>query len=125
MPLDVILGSWRQTLVLACIAITLGSVESRSAQTYSVTDLGPIRDEPQKTDGKPTALNGDGQVTAVSAVNNSYRAFLYGGAWTNLGTLGGAEAFASGIEGAGRVVGYSQNTGGTMHAFLWTPGGTN
>ena len=37
---------------------------------------------------------------------------------TALGTLGGAETYAFGINAAGRVVGYSSTTGGNSHAYI-------
>jgi len=72
----------------------------------------------------PYALSGDGKVVAANVINGAYRALLYDGAWTNLGTLGGDESLGAGIDETGRVVGYSTTTEGQTHAFLWTPGGT-
>jgi probable HAF family extracellular repeat protein len=43
---------------------------------------------------------------------------------TDLGTLGGAESQAFGINKAGQVVGFSYN-GSTSDAFLWTAGATD
>jgi probable HAF family extracellular repeat protein len=41
---------------------------------------------------------------------------------TDLGTLGGAQSKAYGINGAGWVVGESQTAVGTSHAFVWSGG---
>jgi probable HAF family extracellular repeat protein len=40
----------------------------------------------------------------------------------DLGTLGGSEANATGINDRGQVVGYSNTTTGAIHAFLWEDG---
>jgi probable HAF family extracellular repeat protein len=41
---------------------------------------------------------------------------------TDLGTLGGTWAIANTVNDAGQVVGSSTNTGGYIHAYVWTPG---
>lgn len=41
---------------------------------------------------------------------------------TDLGTLGGEESYADGLNEIGQVVGLSQTADGTMRAFLWTEG---
>jgi probable HAF family extracellular repeat protein len=48
-----------------------------------------------------------------------------GGAVHDLGTLGGAASFASGVNNLGQVVGYAQNEGGQFRAFLYANGGQN
>src|SRR4051812_29925446 len=44
---------------------------------------------------------------------------------TDLGTLGGDQSYATGLNELGQVIGQSETTPGqtTAHAFLWTNGG--
>ena len=44
------------------------------------------------------------------------------GTTRNLGTLGGTESHAFGINSAGQVVGQSTNSSGAWRAFLYTSG---
>ncbi|HEY5914481.1 MAG TPA: HYR domain-containing protein [Verrucomicrobiae bacterium] len=87
-------------------------------------DLGVLADLAGQSESRPNAISLQGRVAAANVVNGSYRALLYGGAWTNLGTLGGANSYGAGINESNLVVGHSLTVGGTDHAFLWTPGGT-
>lgn len=95
------------------------------AASYSVTDLGPYSNVTGQDEAGPKAINRQGVVLAVNAVSGAYRAFLYDGAWTDLGTLGGNLSVASGLNDSSLAVGYSRNASGASRGFLWTPGGTD
>jgi probable HAF family extracellular repeat protein len=97
---------------------------SAVAGTYSVEDLGVLTDLPGRTDSMPSAISNNGAVAGSNLTGGVYRALIYGGSWTNLGTLGGNESLGAGINDSAQVVGYSVRVDGSIHAFLWTPGGT-
>ncbi len=69
-------------------------------------------------------INSAGQVAGYAAVHGEVtHAVLFAGsaAVKDLGTLGGPNTFAHGINGSGQVVGGSIPAGGTaLHAFLYT-----
>jgi probable HAF family extracellular repeat protein len=94
-------------------------------QTYAVRDLGALSDISSPAQSRPNAINTVGQMAGVNVVGGAYRALLYGGAWTNLGTLGGGSSYGAGINSSARVVGYSLTAAGLDHAFLWSPGGSD
>lgn len=94
-----------------------------AAPSYSIQDLGELTDLSSRPESGPTGINRSGLVCGVNATNGSYHAMLYNGLWTDLGTLGGDESLATGINDAGQVVGYSQTADQSTNAFLWTPGG--
>jgi probable HAF family extracellular repeat protein len=53
----------------------------------------------------------------------SYHAFLSSGmALLDLGTLGGTQSYAYGLNASGSVVGYSYTADGERHAFLYSDG---
>lgn len=94
-----------------------------SGQMYTLKDLGPVTDNVTPPVSGPRAINWLGQIAGMNVVAGSYRGLCYGGTWTNLGTLGGTDSYAAGINNSGTIVGYSLNGAGLDHAFLWTPGG--
>jgi probable HAF family extracellular repeat protein len=96
-----------------------------SGQVYAVKDLGTLTDLPGRSDSKPYGINFAGRIVAGNVTNGSYAALVYGGGWTNLGTLGGGESLPGGINNSNQVAGKSLTSGGVNHAFLWTPGATN
>ena len=110
-------------LVLAA-SLLIGDNSVFSA-LYSVEDLGVLTDLSARNDSKPNAISSNGKVAAVNVTNGAYRAFLYSGVWTNLGTLDGTNSFGFGINDSGLGVGLSLTSDGSTRAFLWTPGGTD
>jgi len=107
------------TLALAVVVCFLGLMVSTSAQTYHLFDLGTLAGG----ESRPTAINTLGKVTLFNAIAGNYRAFLQDGTRMDLGTLGGAQSYTSGLNDSDHVVGYAETVSGVEHAFLWSPGG--
>jgi len=67
------------------------------------------------------AINALDQVVGVNLTIDGWHAFLYGSSGKDLGTLGGHQSNALGINGAGQVVGGADTTSsGYQHAYLYT-----
>src|SRR5262252_3544444 len=98
----------RMTLFAGTLATCLG-LGRCWAEVYSVKDLGLLSGG---NDSRPNAINQNGKVAAVNLFGGAYRALLYGGAWTNLGTLGGTNSYAGGINALSQVAGYSLTADG-------------
>jgi probable HAF family extracellular repeat protein len=65
---------------------------------------------------------GLGFVSTVSA-QHAYIVDSNGKGLTDLGTLGGGGSYATGINNAGQVAGYSDTAAGDQHAFITGPNG--
>ena len=122
---------WRRVAtssVVILIHMAVAVNESQSADLYRITDLGLLTDAPKRTDSRPYAINASGQIALTNAPGGIYHAIRYDSsadAYLDLGTLGGDEALAFGINSAGQVVGRSMTDTGATRAFLWTSGGAD
>ncbi len=72
-------------------------------------------------------ISADGQVVGWSGIpvgeNMHTRPFLYdGGPLIDLGSLGGEEGWANGINDLTQIVGQSRTSSGDWHAFIWEGG---
>lgn len=99
------------------------------AVQYTVTDLGALSGDAASFG---FGLNDKGEVVGCSS-KTSYscgrscvkqgQAFLYSNyAMHDLGTLGGTNSYAYGINGSGTVVGKSDTSSGAVHSFLYGGG---
>jgi probable HAF family extracellular repeat protein len=100
----------------------LESLEERCLLSHQITDLGAF---PALRPSQANAINNEGQAAgyAFSGGSNRRAVLWQDGGITGLGTLGGSESNAFGINDQGQVVGYSflpDDT--TNHAFLWQGG---
>ena len=106
---------------VASAAILSALAFSARAQTYQITDLGPLNSAPTFA----TAISENGVIVGYSQMSETAaRAWVwrYGIGMTDLGSFGGADsrAFAVGLDG--RVYGYAQDAGGAQRGFVWENG---
>lgn len=97
-----------------------------AASEYAVFDLGPLLNISGGHNATVAAVDASGQVSMTYSPDGvAYSAYRFSnGSALSLGTLGGANSFAGGINSADQVVGRSQAATGGTHAFVWTSGGT-
>ncbi len=114
--------------LLGCLALFIAAGNAFAGHTlYTITDLGSF----DSTDriSTPADINNKGQVvgSASHGASNSDHAFLWDpvNGLTDLGTLGGGQSRALGINDAGQVVGWAETAEGVTHAFLWNPDSPN
>jgi probable HAF family extracellular repeat protein len=111
---------WLTAALAAAAAAPLAA-----ATEYAVFDLGALTDIPDGSSAAVGGMNASGHVALTNASGGAYHGFRFsGGTSTDLGTLGGAESTAAGINKSGQIVGRSTTTTGVQHAYIWTPGGT-
>jgi probable HAF family extracellular repeat protein len=114
-------------VVAALGVLSIVVVDAWGQVQYTLTDLGTL---PGTNSGRATGINNSGQVVgaAYDILNGSpsdSHAFLWqsGSGMKDLGTLGGTNSYAYGINSSGEVVGGADISGDVEHAFLWQSGG--
>ena len=110
----------RQRNVVLAVALFLSFIGRNAwgGVQYTVTALGG---------GSPTGINASGQVVGFVGTSTATDAFLYSnGTMTDLGTLGGSDSYAYGINDNGQIVGYTDRGGinDNVQAFLYSNGTT-
>ena len=106
---------------ILAVSSVLGALAGTAfAQTYSVTDLGPLS-------GAPTyaaSINDSGAVGGYARPDaNSARAWIWknGFGFTDAGSLGGADNRGVAVSAFGRLYGTSQNASGLARGFVFDP----
>jgi len=96
-----------------------------AGQSYTVTDLGSLNPGGAVDVSFANGINRFGHVVGSSYTPLGLHAYL----WTtsqgmqDLGTLGGSNSVAYGINDSGTVVGQADLANGDVHAFSWTRSG--
>lgn len=102
---------------------------NNQADAGEMVDLGTLDGQPSST-SYAYGINDAGDVVGKSKVSIHEHAFYWrdtngnnavdAGEMADLGTLGGTESAAYGVNDAGQVVGYATNGSGEGRAFRWT-----
>jgi probable HAF family extracellular repeat protein len=121
------LGSFGDDASVAYAIASSGAVAGKALNLYYeerafLYESGPPRD----LEGGPSqanSLNSSGAVAGTSYAGGSAQAVVWSdSARVELGTLGGAESEAMGINAGGVVVGRADTAAGQGHAFRWLNG---
>ena len=84
---------------------------------------GTMQDLGIPQDASATFINNAGQIVGTLALKGVVHAMLFSdGRITDLGTLGGPNSFARGINETGDIVGYADRSSSPGHAFLYPAG---
>lgn len=122
---DAIKGLSTATVTTALITLGIPKL-AVAASLYSVSDLGTL-DGDRIDDIGVYDINNSGQVVGYADAPGALefsRAFLaQKGSMKDLGTLGGYDSAARGINNSGQIVGESLNSSRLRRAFLWENGG--
>jgi len=115
---------------LGILGLALAAGPAAGAVEYTATDLGTLFTGGDVVSSLTFAydLNNNGVVVGYcqtldpGGTRGPPVAFVYAGAIQPIGSLGGDESLASGVNAAGRVAGWSTIvTGGAAHGFLYDP----
>lgn len=105
--------------LLLSAALALPGAAAMAAPLYNITLLGD-------SGSAASDINRWGDVVGRSTTGDATHAFVNaGGVYTDLGTLGGRNSNANGINDYGQIVGGSDNDAGQYHAFLYAGGAMN
>src|SRR5438034_227356 len=99
-----------------------GTTDASGYQRAFLWENGVMTDLGVQPDGSALAINDKGQI--VGTMNGERQGFLWDhGTITDLGTLGGPPVYASGVNNAGQIVGWSGSTSGSaFRPWLWENG---
>ncbi len=126
---------FRVVLCASALALALAASSASAGQgLYSITDLGTLGGSQSAAYGINNAGQAVGSADVTTTSPISKHAFLYtNGVMTDLGVLGTYTSVqgtvsvseADGINSTGQIVGFSYNSSGAIHAFLYDQGQMN
>ncbi len=102
---------------VAALLVTVVGVRAAGAQTYTITDISPPGDA-----SVATAANTSGQVAGYTTTGPAVQAWRFtpGAGIVILGSLGGSDGRAFGINDAGRVTGSATDAAGLARGFVFS-----
>jgi probable HAF family extracellular repeat protein len=110
----------RAQAINSAVQVAGYSSSSNGSPKAFLWETNQMRDLMVGTNSAALGINGRGQVVGSYVASGLSRPFLWQtNALQDLGSLGGNEGNASGINDLGQVVGRSTTTEGQSHAFLW------